>query len=564
LATILLLLTQVISPAAQETSCVQCHGDFSTIQDSNSVRIVHSYQTIDVHRTVGLSCQDCHGGNPDPKLGEDMVNAMDENYKPNPFRGTPKRMAIPEFCGRCHSDPDYMKRFKPDARVDQLAEYWTSQHGKLLKTGDTNVATCIDCHGVHDIRSPSDARSTVYHTVVAQTCSKCHSDPKRMSGYKLPDGTSLPTDQYDRWRRSVHARALLEQDDPSAPTCNNCHGNHGAVPPNLTSIVYVCGSCHGREAGFFEKSPKAAGFKEHNETYLPTVGKGGCAECHEPPSPSASIKNIHQFDQCITCHGNHSVVAPSIAMLGPLPETPCAYCHEGLGPAATDLHEPEATVRHYQQVKNELLSEAATKHLEGSARFDWLVDQALRLPFHHAASEATAGRRIEFLRLFQKFRVGKTYFTYTNHITGEEVVQKVIRCTNCHGPNSNGYQVSSQMSTWMHGLAVETARAQRTLLAAQAGGIEVRKASLKLDNAVDSEIQLQVLLHTFSVKTNEAFAEQHTKGVTVAAESLSEGLTALRDLSYRHRGLFISVAIILCVALGLGLKIRQMSRRESE
>jgi hypothetical protein len=556
------LLAYFPATAAQESSCLQCHGDFDSIQDSNSVRIVRAFQTSDVHRTVGLSCHDCHGGNPDPKLADDMPSAMDQNYNLNPYRGAPKRTDIPGLCGRCHSDPNYMKPFKPGARVDQLEEYWTSQHGKLLKAGDTKVATCIDCHGTHAIRSPSDAQSSVYRTAVADTCRKCHSDPKRMGQYRLADGSPLPTDQYDRWRRSVHARAMFEKDDLSAPTCNDCHGNHGAAPPNLASILSVCGQCHGREAGLFRISPKEAGFKQHNETFLPDMGKGGCAECHDPPEPSASIKGIHQFSECITCHGNHSVISPTVAMLGPLLETPCAYCHEGIEPAVAGFGEPQRTVRHYQQVKAQLLAKAEAKHLQADARFDWLVDQALQLPFHHATSVTNLRRPQQFLGLFQKFRIGKTYFTYSDSATGREVQQKITRCADCHGPKSNGFLVSSQMSAWMHDLAVETARAERTVLAAQRGGLEVRKVRLQLDQAVDAEIQLEVLLHTFSAKTNGPFAEQHFVGVKVAGEALRVGLGALGELRYRHLGLLVSLGIILCVVLGLGLKIRDLSRRD--
>ena len=36
-----------------------------------------------------------------------------------------------------------MKRFNPSLRVDQEREYYTSVHGKLLKEGVTQVATCI-------------------------------------------------------------------------------------------------------------------------------------------------------------------------------------------------------------------------------------------------------------------------------------------------------------------------------------------------------------------------------------------------------------------------------------
>ena len=45
------------------------------------------------------------------------------------FIGVPLRTAIPKLCARCHSDPDFMRRYNPRERVDQYAEYLTSVHG---------------------------------------------------------------------------------------------------------------------------------------------------------------------------------------------------------------------------------------------------------------------------------------------------------------------------------------------------------------------------------------------------------------------------------------------------
>ena len=269
---LVLCASALVAARAAPTSCLQCHGNLERIQNKAWVQMTLDF-TNDVHFAAGLSCQDCHGGNPDPKLGQDPLSAMDKAYQPNPYRGKPARTDIPEFCGRCHSDADYMKRFKPEERVDQLKEYWTSRHGELLRTGDTNVATCVDCHGTHAIRSPSDPQSRVYPTAVAETCSSCHSDPKRMAGYKTKTGRPLPVDQYSKWRRSVHARAMFEKDDLSAPTCNDCHGNHGAVPPQVASISFVCGNCHGREASLFRASSKQKGFQEHNSELLAGHGQ---------------------------------------------------------------------------------------------------------------------------------------------------------------------------------------------------------------------------------------------------------------------------------------------------
>ncbi len=550
---------------APGTSCLQCHANLQWVQNEAWVKMVSDFAT-DVHAAVGLSCQDCHGGNPDPKLAEDPLAAMDPGFRPNPYRGATTRKQVPEFCGRCHSDAEYMKRFKPDARVDQLAEYWTSQHGKRLKTGDTRVATCVDCHGTHGIRRPADPQSRVYRTAVAETCRACHADPQRMAGYKSKDGQPLPIDQYERWRRSVHARAMFEKDDLSAPTCNDCHGNHGAVPPNLASITFVCGQCHGREAELFRHSPKERGFEGHNRDYLPAMGPAGCADCHEPPDPSAGITRLREFSECITCHGNHAIMPPTITMLGPLPDTPCAYCHEEPGSIDAGTAEPERIAAHYRRVKESLLAQAEAAGRKGDARFDWLVDAAVSLPDHRpsgAGPAETLARPHEFETLFRKFRIGRTHFTYPDPVTGSPVQEKINRCTDCHGPGSNGAGVSDTMSREMSELTLRTAQAQRTLLAAQRGGVEVRRTRLEVDRAADGEIALQALVHAFVVQTNSAFAQKRAAGMAAAQAALAEGQAALRELHFRRQGLWISLVIVLCVLVGLAFKIRELNRRDA-
>src|SRR5437763_14556607 len=142
-----------------------------------------------------------------------------------------------------------MKRSNPSLRVDQEREYYTSVHGKLLKEkGETRVATCISCHSVHGIRAPSDPLSSVYPLNVATTCAKCHAS----SDYMKPFGISA--DQFDKYKTSVHAKALYDKQELSAPTCNDCHGNHGATPPRIAPVADACGQCHARQAGLFQTS----------------------------------------------------------------------------------------------------------------------------------------------------------------------------------------------------------------------------------------------------------------------------------------------------------------------
>ncbi len=546
------------------TSCLACHGDPEWFDEAALGILDRMAQ--DVHAEVGLSCHDCHGGDPDPALADDMDAAMDPAFAANPYRGVPERTAIPGFCGRCHSDPATMRRFRPDARVDQEREYWTSRHGQALRQGDGKVATCIDCHGVHGVLRAIDPASPVYPTRVAETCGQCHSDPGRMAGYILPDGRPMPVDQHARWRQSVHAAALLEREDLSAPTCNDCHGNHGATPPGLDAIAFVCGQCHGREAQLFRASGKYRKLGEHAE-YMVGTGSEGCAACHEAPEPQASFTAPHPFSECASCHGNHAVVRPTVALLSPLPETPCAFCHEG--PLAEEVPEPEAKRRSYEQMRGSLLAAGEAADLSGDALFDWLVDRALTLPTHTQAVATDGGERLvlrpEFERLFSKFRIGKTAFTYRDPATGQEVRAPVIRCRDCHAEEplladqARGLAAGKEFLERMQELTSGTARAERILLAARRGGVETREALLAIDQAVDAQIELEVLVHTFASGPESPFGEKHREGLEHARAGLAAGQEALAELAFRRRGLAVSLVVVALVLVALALKIRSLA-----
>jgi Cytochrome c3/Doubled CXXCH motif (Paired_CXXCH_1) len=264
--------------APAQNSCIACHSALGG-EYAKPAKLF----SADVHQQAGLSCADCHGGDPN----DNSMNAMSPDKG---FRGAPAKAQVPAFCGRCHSDPVYMRRFNPSLRTDQVKEYFTSMHGKRLKQGDTKVAVCVDCHSVHNIRAPSDPRAPVYPANVAETCARCHSDAHYMKAYKIP------TDQYEHYKRSVHAAALA-QGDTSAPTCSTCHGNHGATPPGVSSVANVCGTCHAMNEQLFEKSPHGAAFAK--------LGLPGCVQCHS----------------------NHEILEPEDRWVGTGPKALCITCH---------------------------------------------------------------------------------------------------------------------------------------------------------------------------------------------------------------------------------------------
>src|SRR3990167_6164391 len=152
-------------PAEKTITCIVCHQN----QGGRLSAPTGPFPT-DIHFEKGLTCASCHGGDPtsmDPKVAMSPAKG---------FRGKPSREQVPEFCGRCHSDTAYMHRYNPSVQTDQLRLYYTSQHGKLLRQGDRRVATCINCHSVHDIKLVSDPGSPVYPLNIPGTCGKCHSD----------------------------------------------------------------------------------------------------------------------------------------------------------------------------------------------------------------------------------------------------------------------------------------------------------------------------------------------------------------------------------------------------
>lgn len=319
-----LLFLLPVTLFGQKNSCLDCHRELEA-----ELRAPVEAFSGDIHAKFGLSCADCHGGNP---AEEDIERAKDKS-----FRGVPPRTKIPEFCGNCHSNATFMRRFNPNLRVDQLDLYWTSRHGQLIRKGDERAATCTDCHGVHGIQVATFPRSLTFAWNIPQTCGRCHSDKDYMAPY------GIPPNQEEEYKESVHAQALYEKKDLSAPVCNDCHGNHGALPPEVTSIAFVCRQCHPSAGDLFNQSPHKAAFD----------GLG--------------------ISECEACHGNHRVERPTDAMLAGGADDVCLRCHD----ADTEPHQIgarmkkllDAFVASFEDVEA-LLDAAEVKGVEvGEARF---------------------------------------------------------------------------------------------------------------------------------------------------------------------------------------------------
>jgi hypothetical protein len=370
------------SSAGAMHGCIDCHKALPDERLSRPARKIDD----DYHVARGLSCQHCHGG-------DHTAGTREQGHsRTKGFLGRPARQRIPEFCGKCHSDPRYMRKFDPSIRTDQVTEYYTSVHGQKLREGDRKVAVCISCHDVHAIRAVKDQAAWTYPIKVAETCARCHGDANYMKEYKIP------TDQFEKYRHSVHFDALAKRGDLSAPTCSTCHGNHGAAPPGVDAVANVCSTCHAATADLFAKSA-------HKEAF---------ADLGMPA--------------CVTCHSNHDVLKPSDDMLAGGDETPCATCHEAnspplqkaaevrslLGGLSTRIDEAEAILMRAEHAgmevgpyrfeliaaKDSLIKARAETHTLQPSRIRAITDEGVRV------AEQSVGKGQELMAELQFRRKG--------------------------------------------------------------------------------------------------------------------------------------------------------------
>lgn len=218
----------------------------------------------------------------------------------------------PEGCIACHSDIDDLPHPEDLAPADCAAcheeteSYANTPHGKLLALGDKDISGCGDCHGVHDIRAAADPLSRVHPRNLPSTCGKCHSDPALVKAHMI--SVNNPTDKY---LKSVHARAILEGDNPDAASCTKCHGTHDLrSSDDPESKVYhrnipaTCGECHPEELKEYEDSIHGR----------------------------ALYAGIKDAPVCTDCHGEHEIIAPdqpgSTVSRDVVARSTCPRCHD--------------------------------------------------------------------------------------------------------------------------------------------------------------------------------------------------------------------------------------------
>ena len=274
---------------AQEQNCSSCHGQTGLKIQTASGETLSLYVDPEVYAASihadKLLCTDCHSsitGYPHPKV---EIPSLRE-YNISQY----------EVCKRCHFD-NYTKTLD-------------SVHYAKLTGGNTVTPLCTDCHGVHNITSPSQPR-----TRISQTCSECH------------EGI------YTQYVDSVHGTALISENNFDVPVCTDCHLSHTIEDPRTAGFriksVDLCISCHSNEKlmqkyGISTKVVKTY-LQDFHGASVALVGKQSkevwpeaavCTDCHgvhdilKPDDPNSAVIKANLVNTCRGCHPDASTNFP--------------------------------------------------------------------------------------------------------------------------------------------------------------------------------------------------------------------------------------------------------------
>jgi formate dehydrogenase gamma subunit len=282
-------------PPKPSLNCAQCHGPGKTLPYLGG-----EYVHKDAHEAYGLghharavrnghkaaACLDCHA------TGGDMTQMLPASDP----KSTVNRANIAITCGKCHGDPAVMQASGIDKRL--LTAYRSSAHAHAWARGNQSAAVCTDCHSSHDVRPASDPASPIFKFNIAETCGACHraeaadfrqsvhgtsiargnsqsatcTDCHGIHNITAPAeaGTTLRTNTCARchegvrltqefgvaagrvssYRESYHGLASKLGSDVVAD-CASCHGVHNILPSSdersmihQANLVQTCGQCH--------------------------------------------------------------------------------------------------------------------------------------------------------------------------------------------------------------------------------------------------------------------------------------------------------------------------------
>lgn len=290
----------VAAPTGDNSFCTVCHTattdkSFQLADGTNlSIAVDPAVLEASVHGSSNpegaLGCADCHGTDVFPHVG--------------PAQGDIRsyRISASTSCTNCHTE-----------QAENLAD---DVHYTAVLEGNLRAASCVDCHGGHDVQQPDEPRIHI-----SQTCGECHQIV------------------FNEYAQSVHGTALIEG-DPNVPTCVECHGVHAIQHP--TTALFrnrspeLCLNCHA-DTELMEQY----GISTYIEESYLTDFHGSTVQLFNQQDPNvASNKAV-----CYDCHGVHNITPADGEKSSVVRQNLLAACQECHPDATADF--PASWVGHF-------------------------------------------------------------------------------------------------------------------------------------------------------------------------------------------------------------------------
>ena len=258
--------------------CTSCHADVKATSDGHDtpkpVDCARCHAEASAKYTEGLhsgkkdkegdapraTCVQCHGNHAIPRLGK--------------IAPAEKKQAMEAMCKPCHGT--------------EVSAYTDGRHGR---SSNSEVATCTDCHGNHEMRSKADPASRTYRLNIATTCAACHVK-KNVAG--LTDRSKKAVADYFG---SIHGLAMVESGLLVSATCADCH------LPHEFAEKYFAKARNGwnhSKAFTLQDFPEPIRITPHNLDSL----QHNCIACHRDMTGSiAAHRDVGTGEaRCTTCH----------------------------------------------------------------------------------------------------------------------------------------------------------------------------------------------------------------------------------------------------------------------
>jgi cytochrome c553 len=188
----LIVLAGGVAPearAATKDTCVECHSDARFLVQNKKLYDYYQSWQLTIHSTEGVSCVDCHGGNPkatdkDAAHGGAALGSASQSSPLN-YRN------IPATCAKCHK-----------LEFDKFRQ---SRHFRLLKSPEEQkqAPNCVTCHG-------SVNTAVLNVATVRKTCHRCHNEETR-NNPEIPADAELVLNHFLSIHRYYRFIALKAQ-----------------------------------------------------------------------------------------------------------------------------------------------------------------------------------------------------------------------------------------------------------------------------------------------------------------------------------------------------------------